>query len=186
MPQAPTDACATRRGSWMSQRRCSPCVGNGRVAPGNRPIAGARRGRATRSNRLTRHRAASLLGFMRHPGRNPAPSSTRSRIPAAGVRPLFVRSAGEHGFSAGAEPGEREARTAGRPRRPPPREKGAPRPTESGRLEEKGQHHERGIDPGQEDQELILGQTALLSEVTGTECGDQDVEHEHNASRAPQ
>ncbi len=48
------------------------------------------------------------------------------------------------------------------------------------RLEEKGQHHERGIDPGQEDQELILGQTALLGEVTGPEGGDQDVEHEHD------
>ena len=58
----------------------------------------------------------------------------------------------------------------------------APRPSESGQLEEKGQHHERGIDPGQEDQELILGQTALRSEVSGTECGDQDVEHERDGS----
>jgi hypothetical protein len=36
------------------------------------------------------------------------------------------------------------------------------------------------IDPGYEDEELILGQTALCREVAETERGDQDVEHQHN------
>ena len=58
--------------------------------------------------------------------------------------------------------------------------KGAPRPAESGRLEQEAQHHESNVDPGHEDQELILGHTALLREVADTERGDQDVEHKHD------